>query len=108
MRIVVVGGHGNFGARICRALSSDENITVIATGRQNIASVHPQITNAQLDIVSPDFAHALAELAPGLVIHCAGPFQGQDYVVARAAINAGAHYIDLADGRDYVSNFSSQ
>jgi hypothetical protein len=39
------------------------------------------------------------------VIHCVGPFQGQDYRVAHAALAAGAHYIDLADGRDFVANF---
>src|SRR5258706_1646448 len=38
----------------------------------------------------------------GLVISTAGPFQGQDYRVARAAIAARAHYIDIADGRDFV------
>jgi len=37
------------------------------------------------------------------VIHTAGPFQGQEYGVARAAIAAGCHYVDLADGRDFVS-----
>jgi saccharopine dehydrogenase-like NADP-dependent oxidoreductase len=36
------------------------------------------------------------------VIHTAGPFQGQDYAVARSAIAAGANYIDLADGRDLL------
>jgi hypothetical protein len=48
----------------------------------------------------------LRDLAPRIVIHCAGPFQGQGYHVAQAAIAAGAHYIDLADGRDFVANFA--
>jgi hypothetical protein len=78
MRVVVLGGHGNFGARICRALSND----------------------------SVDFPAALKALAPGVVIHCAGPFQGQDYRVAGAAIAAGAHYLDLADGREFVASFA--
>ena len=42
------------------------------------------------------------------MIHCAGPFQGQDYRVAQAALSAGAHYIDLADGRRFVANFAGQ
>jgi hypothetical protein len=36
------------------------------------------------------------------VISTAGPFQRQDYAVARASIEAGAHYVDIADGRDFV------
>jgi len=36
------------------------------------------------------------------VIHAAGPFQGQDYAVAEACIDAGVHYVDLADGRAFV------
>jgi hypothetical protein len=36
------------------------------------------------------------------VISTAGPFQGQDHRVARAAIAAGAHYVDIADARDFV------
>jgi hypothetical protein len=39
------------------------------------------------------------------VIHCAGPFQGQDYRVALAALRCGAHYVDLADGREFVVGF---
>jgi saccharopine dehydrogenase-like NADP-dependent oxidoreductase len=37
----------------------------------------------------------------------AGPFQGQDYEVAQAAARAGAHYIDLADGRRFVCDFAA-
>jgi hypothetical protein len=41
------------------------------------------------------------------VIHCAGPYQGQDYRVAEAALLAGTHYLDLADGRAFVSQFAA-
>ena len=51
------------------------------------------------------FEKAPSALRPGLVIHCAGPFQGQDYRVSRAALAAGAHYVDLADGREFVARF---
>jgi hypothetical protein len=53
-----------------------------------------------------DFSATLKQLNPGIVIHCAGPFQGQDYGVAKAALTAGAHYIDLSDGRDFVAEFA--
>jgi hypothetical protein len=48
---------------------------------------------------------ALQEHRPALVVHCAGPFQGQDYSVAEAAIAAGVHYLDLSDGREFCDGF---
>jgi saccharopine dehydrogenase-like NADP-dependent oxidoreductase len=72
---------------------------VIATGRQG--------AGATLDIDDPRFGDALRALGPALVIHCAGPFQNQDYRVALAALSCGAHYIDLADGREFVTGFVS-
>jgi hypothetical protein len=102
MRAVVLGGHGNFGARICRALNDDSRMEVIAAGRTGRGG-----KSVQLDLSSPDFAERLKALSPGVVIHCAGPFQGQDYRAAAAALSAGAHYIDLADGRDFVARFAA-
>jgi hypothetical protein len=96
MRIVVLGGRGNFGARICRELAHEASGEVIAVGRR------------ELDTTRPDFDTRLALLLPDIVIHCAGPFQGQDYRVAAAAIARGAHYIDLSDGRDFVAQFAAK
>ena len=39
-----------------------------------------------------------------LVIHAAGPFQGADYRVAELCLDLGAHYLDLADARDFVAD----
>ena len=107
MRIVVIGGHGNFGSRICRALAGDEGIEILAAGRRRAESRHAGVEAVTLDIASPHFPDELAALRPDLVIHCAGPFQEQDYAVAAAAIAAKAHYVDLADGRRFVANFSA-
>jgi hypothetical protein len=60
-----------------------------------------------LDIDEPDFPAQLTALAPDLVIHTCGPFQGRDYAVAIAALNAGAHYIDLADARAFVAGIDA-
>jgi hypothetical protein len=61
---------------------------------------------AVVDCQSPDFSKVLREHQVELLIHTAGPFQGQDYAVARACAAAGAHYIDLADGRRFVCDFA--
>ncbi|MGO4332333.1 NAD-dependent epimerase/dehydratase family protein [Cupriavidus sp. 2TAF22] len=110
MRIVVVGGTGNFGARICRSLAADAQHEIIATGRSESSRGTPPCTlgvrTATLDILSPNFRTDFAKLRPELVVHCAGPFQGQDYRVAEAACALGAHYVDLSDGRDFVAGFA--
>jgi Saccharopine dehydrogenase NADP binding domain len=49
-----------------------------------------------------DLACLLAEQRPLLVIDAAGPFQGSGYGMVEACLAARVHYLDLADGRDFV------
>ncbi|UGQ46714.1 saccharopine dehydrogenase family protein [Massilia endophytica] len=112
--ILVLGGYGFFGGRICAALHGNEDIRLLIGGRQlaKARSLCDELglghTHAVgIDARDPALAQRLAELQVNTVIHTAGPFQGQDYAVAKAAIAAGANYIDLADGRDFVANIGS-
>jgi hypothetical protein len=112
MKVIVLGGTGNFGARICRALAGDAGIELVVAAR-DLARAQALACGLQagavaLDTGAPDFAARLRALQPGLLIHTAGPFQGQDYGVAAAAAAAGSHYIDLADGRRFVCDFAAQ
>jgi saccharopine dehydrogenase-like NADP-dependent oxidoreductase len=104
MRVVVIGGLGNFGARICKRLGQESGLEVIATSRRPRGQLE-MVRTAALDIESPNFAEELKALSADLVIHCAGPFQGQDYRVALASMACHANYVDLADGRDFVTGF---
>lgn len=105
-RVLVLGGYGNFGSLIVRRLSGIEGIVVLVGGRdQRRASELAREVGGEavcLDMNQPTLAGRLNELKVNLVISTAGPFQGQDYRVARAAIGARAHYIDLADARQFV------
>jgi hypothetical protein len=106
MRVLVVGGLGNFGARICSRLAMEPGFEVVATSRHIGSRGAPAVLQtAALDIGADDLGSRIRSLAPDLVIHCAGPFQGQDYRVALASLACGAHYLDLADGRDFVAGF---
>lgn len=111
MKVVVLGGTGNFGARICRALAGDAGVELVVAARDGerarsfAAPLSAQAVS--LDTNAADFGRRLAALQPGLVIHTAGPFQEQGYGVARAAAQAGSHYIDLADGRRFVCDFAA-
>ena len=110
MKVVVLGGYGNFGARICRALAGDASIQLVVaargTARSRALATELKAEAATIDSGSIDLAQGLKALGAELVIHTAGPFQGQDYAVARACAAAGCHYIDLADGRRFVCDFA--
>lgn len=115
LKTLVLGGYGNFGARICHALAGDaaphQHIALLVAGRD--ASRAEALANTlghgargvALDHQAPGLAATLREWGVGLVIHTAGPFQAQACNVAQAAAEAGAHYIDLADGRRFVCDF---
>lgn len=116
MRVMVLGGYGNFGARICRALAADLSMSLLVAGRDGVRAsalaaeldqVHgTAVRAAVVDCHSPQFVQALREYRVDLLIHTAGPFQGQNYAVAQACAQAGVHYIDLADGRRFVCDFA--
>lgn len=109
MRIIVVGGAGNFGARIVRALRADPSIELSVAGRRMVSVPGAEdVPGVVVDIGAADFAQQLRQSSPGLVIHCVGPFQGQGYRVASAALAAGAHYLDLADGRQFIAEFAAR
>ena len=111
MRTLVLGGYGNFGARISRALAVDENVSLLVGGRDaRRASAFAEAlgggaTGMRVDAQAGDFASSLRQMGVQLVIHTAGPFQSQDWRVPQA-VAAGAHYIDLADGRRFVCDFA--
>lgn len=102
----MLGGTGHFGARIVRRLAGVAGLDVIATSRLARPSRVDGGQHAVLDWRAESFARDLDALHPTVVIHCAGPFQSQDYRVAQAALGCGAHYIDLADGREFVTRFA--
>ena len=108
MRVVVLGGTGNFGARIVRALKDDPGMDLVATGRQARAVPGAErVKVVALDLGAPEFASQLAALTPDVVVHTVGQFQGQEYRVVQAALACGANYVDLADGRDFVAGFAA-
>ena len=114
-RILIVGGYGAFGARAAERLAREAEFDIIIAGRSlaraQTAAVELQlkgpatITAAFVDAISPNSA-ALQSLAPSIVVNASGPFQTQDFALARAAIEIGAHYIDLADASDFVARFT--
>lgn len=111
VRVLIIGGYGNFGRFISESLSRSDDIHLIIAGRSHekaeaLSRNFPSAEAAFLDIDDPELEVAFSHLRPQITIHASGPFQGQDYRVAKACAKVGSHYIDLADARSFVSDFS--
>lgn len=111
--VLVLGGYGFFGGRICTALAVDAGIRLLVGGRDAVKARAlcatlglPETQGLAVDARDAQLAEQLARLGVNTLIHTAGPFQAQDYAVARAAISAGCHYLDLADARHFVAGIA--
>lgn len=107
--VLLLGGYGAFGARIAERLAAEPDVRLIIAGRsleraRSFAATlaRPTVTPAALDAAEVT-EHALAELHIDILINASGPYQWQDYRLARACIAARVHYIDLADARAFVT-----
>ncbi|MBI3698969.1 MAG: saccharopine dehydrogenase NADP-binding domain-containing protein [Afipia sp.] len=112
-RILLIGATGVFGSRLATMLARLDGIELILAARKiealnaiknELSASGPaaHVTALTFDKTHPD---AVSKLKPWAVIDAAGPFQESDYAIPLAAVNCGAHYIDLADGRAYVAEF---
>ena len=121
-RILILGGYGVFGGRAAERLARDPGLAgearleIIIAGR-NLAAAEAKaralagpgktrLEAAALDATALT-AGDLRGLGATIVLNTAGPYQARDYRVPMAAIEAGAHYIDLADARGFVTGIGA-
>jgi Saccharopine dehydrogenase NADP binding domain len=104
-RVLVIGGYGGFGARLSRRLLAAGHAVLVggrsADKARRFCEGHPRAESVVIDRCG-ELAGRLRELRPDIVIDAAGPFQNSSFAVAQASIEAGAHYLDLADARGFV------
>lgn len=110
-KVLILGGYGNFGKRIAEALTKS-GVPVIIAGRdaaraQAFARALPEGT---AEVAAFDAQKALSEqlarFRPAVVVNTCGPFQTSNSSIPARCIAAGVHYIDLADGRDFVTGIA--
>lgn len=115
-KVLILGGYGNFGKRIAEALVRSA-VPVIIAGRDgdkahvlaaDLRQRYPgtQIENATID-AERNLVAKLHTLMPAVVVNTCGPFQSKRYDVAEACIAQKVHYIDLADGRAFVTGITA-
>lgn len=108
--VVVLGGSGIFGSRIAGALAQTPGLRVRVAGR-NAERGRETARRVGAEFVRCDLADPgslrLGLEGADLVVHAAGPFQGQRYDVAEACLELGVHYLDIADARDFVCGITA-
>ncbi|HEX6639430.1 MAG TPA: saccharopine dehydrogenase NADP-binding domain-containing protein [Steroidobacteraceae bacterium] len=114
LRVLVLGGYGFFGRIIAEKLARAPGVDLLVAGRNldKATALAYQLglhaeSARRIDATDPKLAAQLRKLGIQVVIHTVGPFQGQQYAVASAAIQAQSHYLDLADGRAFVTGIGT-
>ena len=104
--VLILGAFGTFGRLIADALAHTTDLPIIAAGR-HLPEVpedwRPGVRTLAIDSNAMSAA-VLKELDPAVLIDTVGPFQTRDRKLAAICIDLGIHYLDLADGREFVEN----
>lgn len=116
LRVLVIGGYGNFGSIVCQHLVVMPGIDLVISGRdprklQRKVDELNALSGSTCeswcgDAMGTAFTAVLRSLNIQLVVHTGGPFQGQSYAVAEHCIDAGVNYCDLSDCRTFVNGIA--
>ena len=115
-RVLVLGGYGAFGGRVAERLARVPQLELTIAGRSQAKAeafarslareARAQVIPAAVDGAKIG-ADDLLQRKPAVLINATGPYQAQDYRLARACIAAGVHYLDLADARTFVTGIAA-
>lgn len=117
MRILIVGGYGTFGGRLVELLEDDARLTLLVAGRSLVSARKycggrpksaAKLIPTLFDRTSDDTTQ-LAALNATVVVDASGPFQaygGNGYRLIEQCIACKVHYLDLADGSDFVAGIA--
>jgi len=104
--VLILGAFGTFGRLITDALARTTHLPIIAAGRRlpDVAEEYrPGIRTLAIDRLKLSAAE-LKQLDPAVLIDTVGPFQTRDRKLAAACVDLGIHYLDIADGREFVQS----
>jgi len=119
MNILLIGGYGFFGGKLSTLLANEDRLHIIIAGRnfQKAQTACDKFTQekhneggASFSVLrfdrNKDIAAQLKSQDLDLIIDVSGPFQNygeRPYRVINYALAAGIHYLDIADGADFVA-----
>lgn len=109
MKVLILGGTGVFGQRLARLLARDGHQLTIAA--RNLPAAQALANELGATALKLDRSGDLSALSSHeVIIDAAGPFHayGTDpYRLAKAAIAAGSHYLDLADNAAFCAGITA-
>jgi len=117
MNMLIIGGYGFFGGKLSELLANESGLNIILAGRnfqKAQAACDKYIKGvAKFSALrfdrNKDIAPQLKSQDLDLIIDVSGPFQNygeQPYRVIEYALSAGIHYLDIADGAEFVAGVS--
>lgn len=117
LRILIVGGYGTFGGRLVELLEDEPRIVLLVGGRSSEKAgeycakrraAKARLIPVEFDRESAD-PRQLATLDVAIVVDASGPFQqygANAYRLIQHCIDNRVHYLDLADGSQFVDGVS--
>jgi hypothetical protein len=107
-RLLIAGGYGVFGRLLARELLDHTRARLLIGGRDRVRAAElctalgagERVEPLRLDLTDP--AAAAAARGCFALLCTAGPFQRLPRQLPRQVVAVGAHWLDLADARDWV------
>lgn len=112
--VLLLGATGLFGGHLAWQLARRSDISLVIAGRREgpLQALAAELGAQALRFDRIDLPHVrdrLQSLRPFAVIDCSGPFQyygDAPYGFAEAVLETDAHYLDIADGTEFVAGIS--
>lgn len=112
--VLIIGGYGQFGARLSQRLSDTPNVRVLVAGRtlskaKTLCVKHGGNLEPVLFDIQGDLNEQITRLAPDIIVDAAGPFQNvfqTNYALPKACLIHKTHYLDLSDSGTFTQGIS--
>lgn len=108
LQVLIIGASGVFGSRLAELAAREKGValTLAARSLERLKQVARGLAApVKLVRIDRDSVKATDLVGYDLVVDAAGPFQSSHTKLIDAAIGARVAYLDLADGREFVSGF---
>jgi len=113
--VLIVGGYGQFGARLSQRLAGLNTCRILVAGRtldkaKQVCAQHKGNLEPALFDRNGDLAAQLTTLRPDIVVDAAGPFQTvfeTGYALPKQCAEFSIHYIDLSDSGAFTQGINA-
>ncbi len=105
-RVLLIGANGQFGSKLAKLLASENSIELVLAGRSvaRLEQLYQALGTGEILVLDRQSLNSklLSDNRIDIVADLSGPYHDMQGSVVEAAIDAGVHYIDIADSRTYI------